>query len=97
MLSRNVDENELDDRIKCFLLVPKYAKNQFGKISKFLCSDKYEIITYEEIYNFFIGIPSPSVKYLDDFISAIVPLKNQFDNEIEEDCKYRFFKAIGKI
>ena len=102
LLSKGFNENQWGDRIKCFLLIPEYAKNQFKRDqngcydSSFLYSNKYKIITYVDIYNFFAEI-SLLDKYLDDFKSALIPLKNEFNNEIEEELRYRFFKEIGKI
>ena len=102
LLSKGFNETQWDERIKCFLLIPEYAKNQFKRDqngcykSSFLYSNKYKIITYLDIYNFF-DKTSLIDKYLDDFKSALIPLKNEFNNEIEEDLKYRFFKEIGKI
>ena len=97
LLSKGVAEDEVDKHIQCFLLIPEYAKNRFGNLSEFLLYDKYKIITYIEIYKFFDNNKKKNIKYLDDFISALVPLKNQFDNEIEEECKYRFLKLLGKF
>lgn len=101
LMSKGIDDSQWEKRIKCFLLIPRYAKKQF-KVDKnncyssnFLYSDKYEIITYLNIYNYFE--PIKLQPYLDEFKSALIPLMNEFNNEIEEDCKYRFFKAIGKI
>lgn len=101
LLSKGVKEAELDGRIKCFILIPRYAEKQFKSdkngcySSKFLWSDKYKIITYLNIYDYFKKISS--VKYLDEFNSALIPLTNEFNNEIEEELKFKFFKAIGKI
>jgi hypothetical protein len=101
LMSKGIDDSQWEKRIKCFLLIPRYAKKQFKGdknncySSNFLYSDKYEIITYLNIYNYFESIKLQP--YLDEFKSALIPLMNEFNNEIEEDCKYRFFKAIGKI
>ncbi len=100
LLSKGFDEEVLDDHIKCFLLIPRYAEKQFKSnedgyySSNYLWSDKYKIITYLNIYNYFKKVSS--VKYLDEFNSALLPLTNEFNNEIEEELKFKFFKAIGK-
>lgn len=101
LMSKGIDEEQWEARIKCFLLIPEYAKKQFKSDhnscyqSNFLYSDKYKIITYLNIYNYFESVVF--ITYLDEFKSALIPLKSEFDNEIEEDLKYRFFKEIGKI
>ena len=103
LLSKDVPENELKKNIKCFLLIPKYAEKQFEQDDKqyyssdFMYGEKYKIITYEKLYDYFKKKTGAGDNYLTDFISALKPLANEFNNEIEEDCKYRFFKAIGKI
>jgi len=101
LLSKGVSEKELEKHIECFLLIPKYAEKQFEQDDKqryssdFMYGEKYKIITYKELYDYFEK--KTGDKYLSDFISALTPLAREFNNEIEEDCKYRFFKAIGKI
>lgn len=101
LLSKGVQEKELEKHIECFLLIPEYAKKQFDQDDKqryssgFMYCEKYKIITYKELYDYFKE--KTGDKYLSDFISALMPLAHEFNNEIEEECKYRFFKAIGKI
>ena len=97
LLNKGVSTNEVENRIKCFLLIPKYADKRFKSISNFLFNSKYRIITYEKIYNYFSTQTISANQYLPDFISALNPLKNEFDNEIEEELKYRFYKTIGII
>ena len=99
--SKGLDMTEIPHRIRCFLLIPKYAENQFGNEgtsyhSHFRFSQQYEIITYRKILEFFEGHPIDN-RYFDDFVSALHPLAKEFDNDIEEEVKYRFFKAIGKV
>lgn len=101
LLSKGINWDELEKHIKCFLLIPEYAKNQFPQDSNqcydsdFMYSKKYKVITYKDMYKYFEKKTGDN--YLDDFKSALIPLAHEFNNEIEEDCKYRFFKAIGKI
>ena len=59
---------------------------------------KYKIITYESIYNYFDNIKEQiNDNYIKDFLSALKTLKKEFNNELEEDMKYRFYHTIGKI
>ena len=101
LLSKGINETELEKHIQCFLLIPEYAKNQFPQDgnqcydSDFMYSKKYKVISYKDIYTDFEL--KTGDRYLDEFKSGLSPLAHEFNNEIEEDCKYRFFKAIGKI
>ncbi|MCH5192134.1 MAG: PD-(D/E)XK nuclease family protein [Oscillospiraceae bacterium] len=101
LLSKGMDESEIDKHIKCFLLIPEYAQHQFKNkngyyASPFLLADQYKIITYKDIYNFFKN-SSITDCYHDDFISALSPLKNEFNNELEKEMEYEFLSKIGKI
>ena len=95
LISKGVAEKDLKNSIKCFLLVPKYSKNQFSNkyLSGFICGEEYELITYEKISEYFWALHSCD-HYLAEFLSAMKPLTREFDNEIEEDLKYRFFEKI---
>lgn len=101
LVSKGKSIEEIPNRIHCFLLIPKYAETQFAEEGKpyqsdFLFSDRYKIVTYRKMLDFFRKHPSDD-RYIGDFISALGPLAKEFNNEIEEEVKYRFFKAIGKI
>lgn len=101
LLSKGVDESKIEDHIKCFLLIPKYAQYQFKNKnsyfdSPFLLAYKYKIITYEDIYNFFKD-RNITDDYYKGFVLALDPLKNEFNNELEKEMKYRFLRKIGKI
>lgn len=95
LISKGVGVKDLKNSIKCFLLVPRYSENQFSKkyLSGFICGGDYELITYEKISDYFWSIHSCD-HYLTEFLSAMKPLTKEFDNEIEEDLKYRFFEKI---
>ena len=104
LLSKKVPSDDIEKHIKCFLLIPEYSKQQFAKDnqchykSDFLLTDKYKIITYKDVSEFFEkNQNSINDSYLKDFISALGPLKKEFNNEIEEEMKHRFFEKIGKI
>lgn len=99
-----IDADNIQEHINCFLLIPEYAKKDFNPAdegyynSVFYLSEKYKIITYKKILKFFNDKKAQiSDKYISDFISALKPLANEFNNELEAEMKYRFFKAIGKI
>ena len=101
LLSKKVDSKEIEDHIKCFLLIPEYSKNNFKTdsdrfyISDFSLSEKYKIITYNEIFVFYNTYPV-SNPYFSDFVSALKTLASPFNNEFEEEMKYRFLKEIGQ-
>lgn len=105
LLSKGIEARKIIDNhekyIYCYLLVPKYSEKHFktnrnGKYnSEYLLSEKYNLITYEKVYKYFKGISG--YEYLKDFVSVLKSLANEFNNEIEVEMKYRFYKAIGKI
>ena len=60
LLSKGIDEDDIKNHIKCFLLIPKYSEKDFKRNnstgcydSRFLLSEKYKIITYRDISNDF--------------------------------------------
>jgi hypothetical protein len=102
LLTKGVEEEDIENHIKCFLLIPRYSNNNFPTVgdgcydSTFCVSDKYKIITYKEILEYFDAqnIINP---YFSDFKSALKPLASEFDNELEQEMKLRFLKEIGMI
>jgi len=100
LLSKGVDIGAVEDHIRCFLLVPEYSGKQFKQddrgcfASDFCLSEKYKLITYKDIFQFFSRYPVDD-PYTRDFLSALVPLKKEFNNELEEEMKLRFLQAIG--
>lgn len=94
LLSKNVAVEDIPQHIHCFLLVPKYAERQFQtQKDRFLLGDKYDIVTYDKLLRFFQKQHCDS-PYYPDFVDALKPLAKEFNNDIEEDVKYRFYKAI---
>lgn len=102
LLTKGVDPATIEDHIKCFLLIPEYSKNNFKSnlfgfyVSDFRLSEKYKIITYKDILEFFSKNPIID-PYFNDFISVLKPLAYEFNNELEQEMKYRFLHAIGAI
>ena len=102
LLTKGVDVEDVENHIKCFLLIPRYSINNFPTVengcydSTFCVSNKYKIITYKEILEYFDAqnIINP---YFSDFKSALKPLASEFDNELEQEMKLRFLKEIGMI
>lgn len=98
----NVAADEIKKHIRCFILIPKYSEKNF-KMADFYLSSKYKSITYCHILNFFgnddntTNIDAEGKKYFEDFKLVLKSLSKEFDNELEEEMKYRFFKTIGKI
>ena len=103
LLSKGKAIKGIEKYIKCYLLIPEYArggfktkKGYYNSNRNFKFQEKYKIITYKKISEYF---SEKDIKddYFKDFKSVLKPLAKQFNNEIEEEMKYRFFKAIGKI
>ena len=104
LLSKGIDIKNIEDNIKCYLLIPEYSIGRFNANNEgyyksnrnFRFEEKYKRITYKKVFDYF-GKRKIKDKYFKDFISMLRPLSKEFNNEIEEEMKYRFFKAIGKI
>lgn len=100
LLSKGMDISEVEKHIKCFLLVPEYSKKQFKQddngcfAANFRFADKYTLMTYRDIYEFYYSHTIEDA-YFADFLSAMGPLKKEFNNDLEEEMKIRFLKAIG--
>ena len=99
LLNQGLSASGIEAYIRCFLLVPEYAKKQFEAdkdgcyTSPFLLSEKYKIITYKDIYDYFSSVEVDD-RYVDDFRSALKPLGNEFNNELEIEMKRRFVAAL---
>ena len=98
LLTKKVPPEEIHQHIKCFLLIPEYAKKQFKTTnnyfdSAFCLSEKYRLITYQSIFDYFEQIESKD-HYLKDFCSAVASLASEFDNELEQEMKRRFLLAL---
>ena len=77
----------------CFIFSPNYNRID---LSKFSCGEKYTIVYYREIYNFFVENRSlfDKVPYFDDFINAIYKHTKDYDNDLEEEMQRRFQNTI---
>ena len=94
-----IDITKIEENIKCYLLLPNYSLKIFSKsenkcyISNNLFSEKYKIITYERVFNFFDENVVED-NYFKDFLSVLKPLKSDFNNDIENETKKLFYKKI---
>ncbi len=79
----------------CFIFSPNYNRID---LSKFSCGEKYTIVYYREIYNFFVEKRSlyDGVPYFDDFINAMYKHTKDYDNDLEEEMQRRFQNTICK-
>ena len=77
----------------CFIFSPNYNRID---LSKFSCGEKYTIVYYREIYNFFVEnrISFDEVPYFDDFIKAMYKHTKDYDNDLEEEMQRRFQNTI---
>ncbi len=85
-----------DKNISCFIFSPNY--NHIN-LDRFTYGEKYAIINYREIYEFFNQRKAmfEGVKYYDDFINAIYRHSKDYDNDLEEEMQRRFQRAIDSI
>jgi len=77
----------------CFIFSPNYNRIE---LSKFSCGEKYTVVYYREIYNFFVENRSQfeEVPYFDDFINAMYKHTKDYDNDLEEEMQRRFQNTI---
>ncbi len=77
----------------CFIFSPNYNRIE---LSKFSCGEKYTIVYYREICNFFVENKSlfDEVPYFDDFINAMYKHTKDYDNDLEEEMQRRFQNTI---
>ena len=87
------------------MLIPNYSSKVFFDINKgyyksnYLFSNKYKIITYDKIKSFFDNKEVQEKindRYFKDFLSVLKPLASEFNNDIENETKYKFFTEIKK-
>ena len=82
-------------KANCFIFSPNYNRID---LSKFSSGDKYTIIYYREIYNFFVDNRSlfHDTPYFEDFTNALYKHTKDYDNDLEEQTQRRFQNAILK-
>ena len=87
------DDEYRNKTASCFIFSPNYNRID---LSKFSCGEKYTIIYYREIYNFFVENRSlyDGVPYFDDFINALYKHTKDYDNDLEEEMQRRFLNTI---
>ena len=81
--------------VSCFIFSPNYNRIE---LSKFSCGEKYTVVYYREIYNFFVENRNlfDEVPYFEDFINAMHKHTKDYDNELEEEMQRRFQNTIYK-
>ncbi len=81
--------------VSCFIFSPNYNRID---LSKFSCGEKYTVVYYREIYNFFVENRNlfDEVPYFEDFINAMHKHTKDYDNDLEEEMQRRFQSTIYK-
>lgn len=81
--------------MSCFIFSPNYNRID---LSKFSYGEKYTVVYYREIYNFFVENRNlfDEVPYFEDFINALHKHTKDYDNELEEEMQRRFQSTIYK-
>lgn len=82
--------------VRCFIFCPNYHNLN---IEGFKDADKYQIIKYKELYNFFASHGEYAMfdRYYGDFLSAIKLHTKTVYNDWEEVMKSRFSRGIRKL
>ena len=89
------DDEYCKKTVSCFIFSPNYNRID---LSKFSCGEKYTVVYYREIYNFFVENSNlyDGVPYFTDFINALNKHTKDYDNELEEEMQRRFQSTIYK-
>lgn len=89
------DDEYCKKTVSCFIFSPNYNRID---LSKFSCGEKYTVVYYREIYNFFVENRNlfDDVPYFEDFIKAMHKHTKDYDNELEEEMQRRFQNTIYK-
>lgn len=87
------DEEYHNKAVSCFIFSPNYNRID---LSKFSCGEKYTVVYYREIYNFFVENRSlfEEIPYFEDFINAMHKHTKDYDNDLEEEMQRRFQNTI---
>lgn len=87
------DDEYRKKTVSCFVFSPNYNRIN---LSKFSCGEKYTVVYYREIYNFFVENRNlfDDVPYFEDFINAMHKHTKDYDNELEEEMQRRFQNTI---
>ena len=89
------DDEYCKKTVSCFIFSPNYNRID---LSRFSCGEKYTVVYYREIYNFFVENRNlfDEVPYFEDFINAMHKHTKDYDNELEEEMQRRFLNTIYK-
>lgn len=89
------DDEYCKKTVSCFIFSPNYNRID---LSRFSCGEKYTVVYYREIYNFFVENRNlfDEVPYFEDFINAMHKHTKDYDNELEEEMQRRFQNTIYK-
>jgi hypothetical protein len=90
------DDDYCTKAASCFIFSPNY--NRIDR-SKFSCGEKYTVVYYREIFNFFNENKNlfVDVPYFEEFINAMHKHTMDYDNELEEEMQRRFQKILFKM
>lgn len=90
------DDEYCKKTVSCFIFSPNYNRID---LSKFSCGEKYTVVYYREIYNFFVENRNlfDEVSYFEDFINAMHKHTMDYDNELEEEMQRRFQNTIYNV
>ena len=89
------DENYSNKVAKCFIFAPNYNRID---LSKFAQGEKYTVIYYREIYEFFVKYSEffNGIDYFEDFVKSMYKHTKDYDDELEIEMQRRFQNALEK-
>ena len=84
--------------IHCFIFVPKYNYKLIETEKDVLKDgDKYHLISYEAIYEFFSDKQWDKCKYIDDFRKALHRHTSKYPDSLREDTYHKFLERINEL
>ena len=84
--------------IHCFIFVPKYNYKLIETEKDTLKDgDKYHLISYEAIYEFFSDKQWNKYKYIDDFRRALHRHTSEYPDSLREDTYHKFLERINEL
>ncbi len=89
---RKNKSDKINRQIKCFIFVPNYSTITKSFLKNYLYGDLYEIVYYQEIYDFFVEynkIVELNDRFLMDFVNAMKKHTEPVDNEFRNDLMMR--------
>ena len=95
--AKNCDLRE-EPKILCFIFVPDYNRDHINKKMNEEKDNKFKIITYKKIYNFFMEMKKDNdadLEYMEEFCNALQRhAQPSYPDDLHDENLYAFLKTI---